>query len=349
MTNQGAVPVALTSFFMATDVALDIGTASTRLATVQQGILFDEPTIVAIDTRSGDVVELGYGALDLVARTSRHVVAFRPLAQGATVDFDVTARLLSGLFDRGGISKLSRVRVLMSVPSLATPIERRALRQAAIQAGAREVSLLEAPLAAAIGLGLPVQDPVGSAVTVLGAGASEAALISLGGIVTGSTRRQGGSDLDGAIAALLRQRHGVVVAPATVELLKFSLASALGRTRGLSEAVLARTVDRGEPVEVTVGADLVNAALHDVLTSTVKMVQDSLADAPPDLSQDVSARGLTLVGGHARLNDLAELIASNTGVEVKVAEQPELVVIRGLQLCLDEMSSLHALFRDADR
>ena len=333
---------------MATDVALDVGTGSTRLATAQQGILFDEPTIVAIDTRTGDVVELGYGALDLVARTSRHVVAFRPLAQGATVDFDVTARLLSGLFERGGISKISRVRVVMSVPSLATSIERRALRQAAIQAGAREVSLLEAPLAAAIGLGLPVQDPVGSAVTVLGAGASEAALISLGGIVTSSTRRQGGSDLDTAIAALLRQRHGVVAAPSTVELLKFNLASALGRTRGLSETIQARTVDVGEPVQVVVGADLVNAALNDVLIATVKMVQDSLADAPPDLSQDVSARGLTLVGGHARLSDLAELIASNTGVEVKVADEPDLVVIRGLQLCLDEMSSLHALFRDAD-
>jgi rod shape-determining protein MreB len=333
---------------MATDIALDIGTSSTRFATVQQGILFNEPTIVAIDTRSGDVVELGYGALDLVARTSRHVVAFRPLSQGATVDFDVTARLMSGLFERAGVSKISRVRVVMSVPSLATPIERRALRQAAIQAGAREVSLLEAPLAAAIGLGLPVQDPVGSAVTVLGAGASEAALISLGGIVTSSTRRQGGSDLDAAIAALLRQRHGVVVAPATVEMLKIRLASALGRTRGLYETVQARTVSAGETVEINVGADLVNSALRDVLASTVKMVQDSLADAPPDLSQDVSSRGLTLVGGHGQLNDLAELVATNTGVDVRLADEPDLVVIKGLQLCLDEMSSLHALFRDAD-
>lgn len=348
MSNGSSLGVALTSIAMATDVALDVGTGSTRMATLQQGIVFNEPTIVAIDTRSGDVVELGFGALDLVARTAKHVVAFRPLSQGATVDFDVTARLLSGLFERAGVSKISRVRVVMSVPSLATPIERRALRQAAIQAGAREVSLLEAPLAAAIGLGLPVQDPVGSAVTVLGAGASEAALISLGGIVTSSTRRLGGTDLDAAIAALLRQRHGVVVAPATVENLKINLASALGRTRGQFETVPARTVSRGETVDVTVGADLVNAALHDVLLATVKMVQDSLGDAPPDLSQDVSSRGLTLVGGHAQLNDLAELIATNTGVDVKVADEPDLVVIRGLQLCLDEMSSLHALFRDAD-
>ncbi|HVB70986.1 MAG TPA: rod shape-determining protein [Acidimicrobiales bacterium] len=333
---------------MATDVALDVGTGWTRLASADEGLLFNEPTIVAIDTRSGEVVELGFGALDLVARTSRHVIAFRPLSQGATVDFDVTARLLSGLFDRAGISKISRVRALMSVPSLATPIERRALRQAAIQAGAREVSLLEAPLAAAIGLGLPVQDPVGSAVTVLGAGASEAALLSLGGIVTSATRRHGGVDLDAAIASLLRQRHGVVVSPAVTEALKVNLGSARGLTRGLTEEVVARTVSRGEPVRLTVGADLVNVALHDVVASTVRMVQDSLADAPPDLSQDVSARGLTLVGGLSRLGDLADLISTNTGVEIRVADDPELVVIRGLQLCLEEMSSLHPLFRDAD-
>lgn len=334
---------------MATDVALDIGTSYTRLATAQRGILFNEPTMVAIDTSSGEVVEIGYGALDAVGRTSRHVVVFRPFDQGTTVDFDVTARLISGLFDRAGVSKLSRVRVVMSMPSLATPIERRALRQAAIQAGAREVSLIEAPIAAAIGLGLPVQDPVGSAVTILGAGASEAAIISLGGIVTGSGRRLGGNDLDSAVALLLRQRHGVVVAPATVEMLKIKLASALGRTYELSQVVLARTVDHGELIEVEVEADLVNDALGDVLSATVKMIQDCLGDAPPDLSLDVSSSGLKLVGAHAQLNDFAELIANGTGVEVVVAAHPDLAVIQGLQLCLEEMSSLHALFRDADR
>lgn len=349
MNQRAQVTVALLFMFVPLDVALDIGTAHSRLATAQRGILFDEPTLVAIDTNTGSVVEVGHGALDMVARTPRHVVVFRPLAQGATVDFDVTARLIAGLFERAGISKLSRARVVMSVPSLATPIERRALRQAAIQAGAREASLIEAPIAAAIGLGLPVQDPIGSAVALLGAGASEAAVISLGGIVTGSARRQGGNDFDAAIASLLRIQLGVVVAPAVVESLKIHLASAMGRTRGLSEMVLARTVDRGELVEVDVDADLVNAAAHEVVTSTVRMVQECLGDAPPDLSQDVSARGLTMVGGQAQLADFAELIATNTGVEVDVALEPDTVVIRGLALCLEEMSSLYALFRDADR
>jgi rod shape-determining protein MreB len=186
-------------------------------------------------------------------------------------------------------------------------------------------------------------------VTVLGAGASEAALISLGGIVTSSARRLGGNDVDNAIASLLRLRQGVVVSPAVLEMLKINLASALATTRGLDEVVTARTVDRGELVEVEVSAELVNLALHDVVATSVRMIQDCLGDAPPDLSQDVSARGLTLVGGHAQLSDFHELIAAATGVEVSVAANPDTVIIEGLQMCLEEMSSLHGLLRSADR
>ena len=334
---------------MAVDVALDIGTSHTRLATNQHGVLFDEPTMVAIDTNTGEVQALGHGALDLVGRTPRHVVVFRPFNQGATVDFDVTARLIEALFERAGVSKLSRARVVMSVPSLATAIERRALRQAAIQAGAREASLIEAPLAAAIGLGLPVQDPVGSAVTLLGAGASETAVVSLGGTVTGAARRIGGSDIDASIATLLRLNMGVVVAPTVIEALKCSLASALGSTAGLVEIVPARTVDRGRLVDVEVTAELVNAAVREILTPTMRMIQECLGDTPPDLSQDVSARGITVVGGSANIRDIDELVAASTGVQVTVADQADLTVIRGLEACLEEMSSLHALFRSAER
>jgi rod shape-determining protein MreB len=333
---------------MATDVAIDIGTASTRLATTQ-GVVFDEPTLVAIDTSTGDVIEIGAEALDLVGRTTRHIVVFRPLAQGATVDFDVTARLIAALFERAGVSKLSRARVVMSVPSLATSIERRALRQAALQAGAKEVSLIEAPIAAAVGLGLPVQEPIGSAVAVLGAGASEAALLSLGGIVTSGTRRLGGTDIESTLGSLLRSRRGVVVAPSTLEQLKISMGSASRLSGGQRVLVPARTVDRGRPVEVEVGADIVNEALGDVVAQTARMLEECLGDAPPDLSQDISERGLTLVGGHAQLRDFADVLALATGLAVTVAPDPSTVIIRGLQLCLEEMSSLHALLRSADR
>ena len=334
---------------MATDVALDIGTARTRLATAERGVIFDEPTMVAIDTTSGEVVDVGHGAIDLIGRTPRHMVVFRPLAQGTTVDFDVTARLIAGLFERAGVSKLSRARVVMSVPSLATSIERRALRQAAIQAGAREVSLMEAPIAAAIGLGLPVQDPVGSAVTVLGAGASESALISLGGIVSSGARRVGGNDIDNAIATLLRLRQGVVVAPSIVEDLKINMSSARARSHGESRTIKARAIEDGKIETVEVRAELVNAALADTVSATLRLIQECLADAPPDLSQDVSAQGMVLVGGHAQLTDFAELIAHTTGVTVRVADEPGTVIIRGLQMCLEQMASLHSLFRQVDR
>ena len=334
---------------MATDVALDIGTARTRLATAERGILFDEPTMVAIDTTSGEVVDIGHGAIDLIGRTPRHVVVFRPLAQGTTVDFDVTARLIAGLFERAGVSKLSRARVVMSVPSLATSIERRALRQAALQAGAREVSLMEAPIAAAIGLGLPVQDPVGSAVTVLGAGVSESALISLGGIVSSGARRVGGNDIDNAIATLLRLRQGVVVAPSMIEELKITMSSARSRSHGELRTISARAIEDGKIETVEVRAELVNAALADTVSATLRLIQECLADAPPDLSQDVSAQGMVLVGGHAQLTDFAELISHNIGVTVRVADEPGTVIIRGLQMCLEQMSSLHSLFRQVDR
>jgi rod shape-determining protein MreB len=333
---------------MATDVALDIGTANTRLAT-KQGVVFNEPTLVAIDTSNGEVVEVGHGARTLIGRTPRHVAVFRPLAQGTTVDFDVTARLVAGLFDRAGVSKLSRARVVMSVPSVATSIERRALRQAAMLAGAREVSLMEAPVAAAIGLGLPVQDPVGTAIAVLGGGASEATLISLGGIVTASSRRLGGEDIEAALAELLRVRFGVVVAPAMLTAVTTSLGAATANHPAETIMVNGRTVDRGQVVEVAISSALVHEAAADVVAATIKMVQECLAEAPPDLSQDLTQQGLHLVGGLAQLRDIAELIALSTGIEVRLSDDPATAVIRGLQLCLDEMSSLHALFRDADR
>ncbi len=237
----------------------------------------------------------------------------------------------------------------MSVPAFATSIERRALRQAALQAGAAEASLVETPMAAAIGLGMPVHDPVASAVVCLGAGSSEAAIISLGGIVNGGSLRVGGNDLDAAIADALRQQFGVVVAPATLAEIKVELASARHGGPERSLVVPARTVERGDPVSVEVSNDLVEQSVSELIASMVRTVQETLSEAPPDLAQDVLTHGLCLVGGHSRLRGLAGLLERDTGVLVRVAEDPELVVITGLLRCIQEMSSLHAMFRDAHR
>jgi rod shape-determining protein MreB len=311
--------------------------------------LLSEPTVVAINTRNGQVVAVGREAMGAVVHSPEHVVAFRPLAKGATVDFDVAARLFRSFFDRAGVSRLSRVRVIMSVPALATSIERRALRQAAMQAGAVDASLIETPIAAAIGLGMPVQEPVASAVVSLGAGSSEAAVISLGGIVTRRSLRVGGADVDTAIATMLRHHYHVVASAQVVESLKCDLASAMRRTDGLTRIIPARTVDRGEPVSVEATAFEVNVAIREIVNATIRMIQEMLGEAPPDLAQDVLTQGLALVGGHARIQDLAELVAHETGVSVHVPDDADLVVIKGLERCLHEMSSLHSLFRDVDR
>ncbi|MEI6710524.1 MAG: rod shape-determining protein [Actinomycetota bacterium] len=333
---------------MALDVAIDIGTSRTRLATSAQGIIFDEPTLVAIDTNEGSVLSVGANALDFVGRSARPVIVYRPFAQGATIDFDVTARLLFGLFHRAGLSKMSRARVVMSVPTLATPIERRALRQAATQAGARDVTLIEAPLAAAIGLDLPIQEPLGSAVSVIGGGASEIAIISLGGIVTKDSRRVGGEDINRTIADAVRHQFGVVLSPEIIEVLKLNLSSVLGATNGKREVVPGRSVETGVPVEIEVDASLVNASVLSVMRANAEMMQECFRVTPPDLSQDVANLGVSLVGGVAGMRQAGEYLAGQTGVTTRVAESPDLVIIRGLQSCLEQMGQLHAMFRGQD-
>jgi rod shape-determining protein MreB and related proteins len=333
---------------MGLDVAIDIGSSRTRLATSAQGVIFDEPTLVAIDTNEGSVLSVGANALDLVGRSPRPIIVYRPMAQGTTIDFDVTARLLFGLFHRAGLSKMSRARVVMSIPSFATPIERRALRQAAIQAGAKDVTLIEAPLAAAIGLGLPIQEPLGNAVSVIGGGASEIAIISLGGIVTKDARRIGGEDINRTIADGIRQQFNVVVSPAIIEALKFNLSSVLGATNGRSEVVPGRMIDSGSPVEIEVDASLVNASVMAVMKANAEMMQECFRITPPDLSQDVANLGVSLVGGVAGMRQVGEYLAGQTGVRAMVGESPDLVIIRGLQMCLEQMSQLHSLFRGRD-
>ena len=333
---------------MAQLVALDVGTATTRLSTADGSVALSESSVVAIDTRNGDIVDVGDGAWRMVARSPQHVVNFRPLANGTTVDFDVAARLIRAMFDRAGFGRFARIHVTMSVPSLATSIERRALRQAALQAGASEVVLVESTIAAAIGAQLAVEEPVASPIMVLGAGATETALMSLGGIVTHRSVRVGGAHLDAAIADILRTRFGVVIAPHVAASLKIDIASPLGSLRNEVRVVPARTVDSGQPVSVEVSGGLVEAAIADHIRTIVRSVKSCLREAPPDLAQDVSVRGITLVGGVAQMTDVAELLTREVGVECRAESQPDLVVLRGLLRCVNEVSALRRTSRNFD-
>jgi rod shape-determining protein MreB len=236
----------------------------------------------------------------------------------------------------------------MSVPAFATSIERRALRQAALQAGAVDATLIEAPIAAAIGVGLSVDEPVAAPIIMLGGGACETALMSLGGIVTAKSVRIGGSHLDESVASALRHRYGVVVSPRVAESLKNELGSLMGSRRSDVRVVPARTVDLGLPVSVEVSAEVVDGAIGDHVRSIVRSVKECLGEAPPDLSQDVSIRGIHVVGGMAQLHDFPELLTNEVGVACTTVVQPDLVVIRGLLRCLNELHSLHRSLRLTD-
>lgn len=314
-----------------------------------QGLVLEEPTVVAIDTRDGAVVALGQEAVELVGRTPRHVVAFRPMQKGSTTDFDVAARLLHGVLQRCGISRFSRPRVLLTVPAAATPIERRALLQASRRAGVARAHLLEAPVAAAIGLGLPIHDPVASSVAVLGAGTTEVAMISLGGIVTRASLRLGGDDLDADIAAFVRAHHDAVVAPSVAEAIKRSIATAEPAPRTRRVEVPARHTSDGTPFTLSLSGDDVHEAIRDHVAQIARAPGECLSEAPPDLAQDVLVHGLHVVGGTSRLHGLLEQLAERTDVPVSTCEQPEHAVVLGAASCLEDLGRLSSLFASAER
>lgn len=334
---------------MAPTLAIDVGTSMTRVATEGGGIVLAEPTVVAIDTHDGSVVALGHEAIELVGRTPRHVVAFRPMHKGATTDFDVAARLLHGVLDRCGVGKFSRARVLLTVPASATAIERRALRQAARRAGAAHAHLLEAPIAAAIGLGLPIHDPVASSVAVVGAGTTEFAVISLGGIVSLASLRVGGDDLDRDISDWVRHHADAVITGSTAEALKVSIGTAAPEPRPEAAEVPARSTQDGGALMLTVAGAHVHHAIADHVAQIVRASSECLAEAPPDLAQDVLVHGLHVVGGGSQLDGLVERLAAQTEVPVNTCAAPAEAVVLGAGRCLEDLGRLAPLFASAER
>jgi rod shape-determining protein MreB len=329
------------------DLALDFGTAFTRVIVKGRGLVIDEPSVIAVDTRTREVLALGAEAADLVGRTADHVVTVRPLHQGSITDFDMAERMLRAVFARCGMSRMSRPRVLLTVPSAATSIERRALKQAAERAGASKAILLEAPLAAAIGLGLPIHDPVGSVVVDIGAGTTETAVISLGGIVALKALRIGGSDLDRVIAHQVRHELELVISERVAEELKIRIGSVDPNAGSTTAEVHGRRTTSGAPATELVSTDLLRRAMSDLVAAMVAGIASCLAEAPPELAQDAIFEGIHLVGGTAQLDGMVELLASSTSVPVHVAENPVGVVVEGAARCLDDLDRLSSLFQAA--
>lgn len=332
---------------MARDLAIDLGTSSTQVYVRGQGLVLDEPSVVALDGRSQTVLAIGREATELIGRTTRPIRAVHPIFQGAVADFEITSRMLRYLLRRVGGSRFQRPKVVLSVPASATPIERRALLKAASEAGASSVRLLEAPMAAAMELGLPFGDPVGTMVCDLGGGKSEIAVLSLGGIVALRALRIGGGDLDDAIASSIRNHYGVVISSETAAAVKVAMGSVAPFAGERALEINGRAVATGEPRAVTITPEEVRLAVEDVVSQILAVTVQCLAESPPELSQDIIFHGIHLHGGGAQLRGLDQRLREATEVPVHLHEHPAQVVIGGTGRCMGALDRYDQLFSRA--
>ncbi|MBR3844578.1 MAG: rod shape-determining protein [Clostridia bacterium] len=312
------------------EIGIDLGTANTLVCIKGKGIVMREPSVVAVDVRNETVRAVGSQAKDMIGRTPGSIVAVRPLKDGVIADFDVTAAMLKR-FIRQAIkgSLFSHVKVMICIPSGVTEVEVRAVHDAVVQAGARDVDLIEEPMAAAIGAGLPVFEPTGSMVVDIGGGTSEVAVLSLGDIVTAQSARVGGDDMDDAIITYVRKKYNVLIGERTAEQIKMTIGSAKCTGEEEQMEVRGRNLMDGLPKNIVVTSTEIQEALADTVASIVDTVRSTLEKTPPELASDIVDRGIVLTGGGALLKGLDLLISSETGIPVFVAENPLDCVVQG--------------------
>ncbi len=331
---------------MPLDLAIDLGTANTLVYARGRGIILFEPTVIALNSRTQDVLAMGNQAWHMIGRTPGHIVAVRPLRGGAITDFEITQRLIRLIFERSGVNRFQRARVLVCVPSGITHVEQRAVLEATRRAGASQTYLIEQPMAAAIGAGLPIHEPLGSMVVDIGGGTSEVAVISLGGIVALRAVRVGGFDLDHAIQAHLRRVHNVAVGERTAEEVKLAIGSAHPTPEEFKAEVRGRDLMSGMPRTVVLEPEEIREAIAEPVQAVLHSVIQALAETPPELAQDLLEVGIHLVGGGAMLRGLDRLISRETGVPVKPVDMPLETVVLGAGRCLESFDRLRDMFMD---
>ncbi|MGN0564017.1 MAG: rod shape-determining protein [Candidatus Heritagella sp.] len=314
------------------DIGIDLGTANTLVFMKGKGIVMREPSVVAVDVRTEEVLAVGDQAKQMIGRTPGSIVAVRPLKDGVIADFDVTATMLKH-FIRKALhnSTFSRPRVVVCIPSGVTEVERRAVEDAARQAGAKDVDLIEEPMAAAIGAGLPVAEPTGSMVVDIGGGTAEVAVISLGDIVTSVSVRVAGDKFDEAIISYVKKKYNLLIGERTAEDIKIKIGSAYPteETENATMEIKGRNLMDGLPKNVVISADEVREALEDSLQTIVEAIKNTLEKTPPELSADIIDHGIMLTGGGALLRGLDQLVSRETGMPVHVAERPLDCVVDG--------------------
>lgn len=313
------------------NIGIDLGTANTLVLVEGRGIVINEPSVVAIDRDTNEIFAVGNKAKEMVGRTPGNIIAIRPLKDGVIADFEVTERLLRDFLNKATRrSRLRRPRVIISVPSGVTEVEKRAVIDAALSAGAKDARVIEEPMAAAIGAGLPVQEPTGTMIVDIGGGTTEVAVISLGGIVSQRSIRVAGDEMDDSIIQYIRRSYNLLIGERTAEKIKGEIGCALidGRDE-LFLDIRGRDLVSGLPKTVTVSSTEIHKALVEPIQSIIDAVKVTLERTPPELAADIMDRGIMMAGGGSLLTGLDELLMRETGMPVHIAEHPLTAVVEG--------------------
>jgi rod shape-determining protein MreB len=322
-------------------MAVDLGTANTLVYVRGRGIVLSEPSVVAIDQRTGEVHAVGVEAKRMLGRTPGSIAAIRPLKDGVIADFDVTEEMLRHFIQKVHQNRWAHPRVVVCVPSGVTGVEKRAVEEATISAGARQCYLIEEPMAAAIGAGLPVSEPTGNMIVDIGGGTTEVAVISLGGIVVSQSIRVGGDELDEAIVKYVQREYKLLIGSQTAEEVKLEIGSAAPMVEELQCEIRGRDLVTGLPKTVILSSQEVRLALEEPLNQIVDAIKSTLDKTPPELSSDIMDRGIMLAGGGALLMRLDERIRQETEMPVHIAESPLTCVAVGSGRSLEEFDVLH--------
>jgi rod shape-determining protein MreB len=327
--------------FGSRDMAVDLGTANTLVYVRGRGIVLSEPSVVAIDTRSGEVHAVGVEAKRMLGRTPGSISAIRPLKDGVIADFDVTEQMLRHFIQKVHQHRFAHPRVVVCVPSGVTGVERRAVEEATLSAGARQAYLIEEPMAAAIGAGLPIAEPAGNMIVDVGGGTSEVAVISLGGIVVSQSLRVGGDEMDESIVTHVKKEYKLLIGQQTAEEIKLEIGSAYPMKDELKAEVRGRDMLTGLPKTVIMSSDEVRHALEDPVGQILDAIRQTLDKTPPELAADIMDRGVMLAGGGALLTGLDERLRHETHMPVHVADSPLTCVAVGSGKSLEEFEVIH--------
>jgi rod shape-determining protein MreB len=323
------------------DIGMDLGTANTLVHMKGKGIIVREPSVVAIDKNTNKVLAVGDRANDMLGRTPGNIVAIRPMKDGVIADFDVTQSMIKAFIKKAqGSGSMFKPRVIVCIPSGITDVERRAVEEAVVAAGAKDVALIEEPMAAAIGANLPVEDPSGSMIVDIGGGTTEVAVISLGGIVTSKSIRVAGNALDTAIVNFIKKEYNLNIGDRTAEEIKITIGSAYPYNNESYYDVKGRDMISGLPTNVRISASEIREAMGECINEMVEAIKITLEKTPPELAADIMESGITLAGGGALIRGLDKLISEATGIPVYIAENPLDCVALGTGKSLEDIDIL---------